>query len=129
MKVEINITKGKFWFLTSLLVLIIGVLVFAATGTKPNPGHSADEVEGLTVLMQRVDTLEKIIWPPGEYCILQAGKKCPVGFESGEICVDSMDSDVGPYNPGNNDRRTGKYGDSGGPACGKSSVQFLLCCK
>ena len=46
-----------------------------------------------------------------------------------EICVDSMDKEVGPYEPGNNDRRTGSYGDNGVNACGGSSVQFLLCCK
>ncbi len=63
MKLEINITKGKFWVITTLLVLAIGVFVFAA---KPNPGHSAGEVEGTV---------------PSGFCVFSAEESsCPSGF-------------------------------------------------
>ncbi len=63
MKLEINITKGKFWVITTLLVLAISVFVFAA---KPNPGHSAGEVEGTV---------------PSGFCVFSAEKNnCPNGF-------------------------------------------------
>ncbi len=66
MKLEINITKGKFWVITTLLILAISVFVFAATGTKPNPGHSAGEVEGTV---------------PSGFCVFSAEKNnCPNGF-------------------------------------------------
>ncbi len=70
MKLEINITKEKFWVITTLLVLAIGVFVFAATETKPNPGHSADEVEGTV---------------PSGFCLFSAEKNsCPNGFVKSE---------------------------------------------
>ncbi len=47
MKLEINITKGKFWTLIILIVLAVGVFVFAADPTVF--GHSADEISWGTI--------------------------------------------------------------------------------
>lgn len=46
MKLEINLSKGKFWVLVVLVVLAIGIGVYAAI-EKPNPGHSVEEIGGL----------------------------------------------------------------------------------
>ncbi len=50
MKLEINLTKGKFWALMVVGILLVGVLVYAAANSKPNPGHGLDEIDlsGLT---------------------------------------------------------------------------------
>ena len=48
MKIEINITKGKFWTLMVLGILSLGILVLAVVPDTPNPGHDASEISGLT---------------------------------------------------------------------------------
>lgn len=46
MKLEINITKGKFWALALLGLLVLGMLAYAGVD-KTLPWHSADQIEGL----------------------------------------------------------------------------------
>lgn len=59
MKIEINITKRKFWVLVAMFLLVVGIFVFA---DKPIPvGHSIDEIEGLNDLMNTVDNHVKAI--------------------------------------------------------------------
>jgi hypothetical protein len=48
MKIEINITKGKFWALLVLGILSLGILALAVVPDTPNPGHDASEIAGLT---------------------------------------------------------------------------------
>jgi len=126
MKLEINITKGKFWVLTTLLVLVVGVLVFAVSSTVPNPGHSAGEVEGLNDLINRVDALETDgTWLKGNYCVLQIGDSCPDGFKIGSICFDTEDEN-------NEDKRVGSYGANGDLCTGQAghgSMLLKFCCK
>lgn len=53
MKLEINITKGKFWALTIICIVAISAIIYAAGSEKPNPGHSIDEINGLQEMIQR----------------------------------------------------------------------------
>ncbi len=120
MKLEINISKGKFWTLTTLLVLAISVFVFAATD-KPNPGHGAGEVEGLIELQQKVDSLiSEDEWPSGTYCIWKKGE-CPSGFTLASMTIDGEDDDDEGWNAG------GPIGDSN--ADGKKNYNINACCK
>ena len=118
MKLEINITKGKFWVLVSLLVVVIGVFVLA---DKPTPvGHSKDEIEGLEDLVIKVTALEeKDDWPEGSYCIWKKGT-CPTPFIDASLNIDGEDNDE-DWNTG------GPIGDSA--STGGSNVLLVACCK
>ncbi len=55
----INIKKQHFYLLILTLALLFGLLfVTAAITTKPNPGHSTDEVEGLATAFTDITTLK-----------------------------------------------------------------------
>ncbi|MBI2573263.1 hypothetical protein HYV86_05360 [Candidatus Woesearchaeota archaeon] len=71
MKLEINITKGKFWTLVVLAIAIVGVFVFADSHLPSNPGHSIGQIDGLDervngLITERIDGMEivKIPAPP-----------------------------------------------------------------
>ena len=53
MKLEFNISKGKFWVLVVLLVISVAALVYAKS-VSINPGHSTDEIEGLEEKIKEV---------------------------------------------------------------------------
>lgn len=44
MKLEINITKAKFWILTIICIVAISAIIYAAESDKPNPGHDAGDI-------------------------------------------------------------------------------------
>ena len=123
MRLEINITKGKFWALATLLILVIAVFVFAATNA-PNPGHAKEDIEGLTDLETRVDKLEANSFDQN-FCVIKKGDTCPTTMPvEGFICVDTEDSG------GNKDTLGGVFESvitSG--QCGDSSKGFSFCCK
>ena len=135
MKLEINITKGKFWALATLLILVIAVFVFAAT-TVPNPGHAKENIEGLSQLF---DDVEKLKSSPsltaidnGNFCFISnIADSCPDQFTKGRVCFDTEDEK-------NEDRFNGavdynaKIGSltqrcTGQPDHG--SIEMTLCCK
>lgn len=121
MKLEINITKGKFWTLSLLLILAIGVFVLAASSTVPNPGHAKGDIEGLTDLESRVVVLEKKeIWPTGSYCIWKKGE-CPAGFTLASMTIDGEDTGQDDWKGG------GPIGDSN--MDGKANYNINACCK
>ncbi|MDO8556771.1 MAG: hypothetical protein Q7R96_06395 [Nanoarchaeota archaeon] len=56
-KFTINFHKKHFYLLVLTLALILGILyVQATTTTKPNPGHSLDELEGVSDALEDYDT-------------------------------------------------------------------------
>ena len=73
-------------------------------------------------LSKRLKQLEDSPLYSQKFCILQAGGGCPTGFFSGRICIDSEDEE-------NRDYMRGTVGDSGQGTCGRTSKEFLLCCK
>jgi hypothetical protein len=66
MKLEINITKGKFWVLLSVGLLMVAALVIASNHEKPNPGHSLEEVGELNDRLLALDTSYKLDCITGE---------------------------------------------------------------
>ncbi|MBI4151947.1 hypothetical protein HY496_03165 [Candidatus Woesearchaeota archaeon] len=118
MKIEIQITKGKFWSLAVLALLAIGIFVLAAA---PNPGHTADEIDGLTELGNRVTKVEEMLvdpWPEGSYCIWKKGN-CPSGFQEASLSIDAEDE--GGWETGG---PIGESRDTGG-----DNVILVACCK
>ena len=70
MKLEINITKTRFWGLTIIAISLAAVIILAAGEGKSNPGHSAEEVEGTV---------------PSSFCVFSSQANiCPQGFTKSE---------------------------------------------
>lgn len=119
MKIEVNITKRKFWALVTMFILVVGVFVLAA---KPTPvGHSVNEIEGLSELQKKVDELAaKSEWPSGEYCVWKKGT-CPAGFKEAGLSIDGEDSGKDDWGSG------GPIGDSFSDS--EVNYQIRACCK
>lgn len=131
MKLEINLTKGKFWALMAVGILLIGVLVYAAASGKPNPGHSTAEIEGLDTKLNNYITKDnlKVTIVEGDKGFSDTGTaNCGDGLKligGGCKCADT-DSGVEESYPDNGNKNWHCECDQAGADANKAAYAICL---